>query len=110
MDKLHIGDTFIEGDCTYEVTGIVPEGYLARMIKGMEITSTDVKKSEPKIEEKAQQSDSSEKEITSTDVNYSKTQVNRMPNAELEKLCKELGIEVGTGTEMKRAIIAKLGL
>ena len=109
--KLNIGDTFMEGNCTYKVTGRVPEGYLATMIKGMEeITSDDVKKSEPKIEEKAQQSDSLKKEITPVDVNYTKTQVNRMPNAQLEKLCKELGLEVGTGTEMKRAIIAKLGL
>ena len=97
MQKMSIGDTFKEGDCTYKVTGIVPEGYLATMIKGMEdipVYETKTEEVKPVVEE----------------VTYSKTQVNRMPNAELEKVCKELGLEVGTGTEMKRAIIAKLGL
>ncbi len=99
MQKMKIGDTFKEGDCIYEVTGLVPEGYLARMIKGMEdIPVYEVEK--PVIEEKEEPEEQA----------YSKTQVNRMPNAELEKVCKELGLEVGTGTEMKRAIIAKLGL
>lgn len=105
MKNLKVGDTFIEGNQTYIVDEIVPLGYNAHAI-----TLDNVKKSGPKIEKMAQQSDSLEKEITPPDVNYSKTQINRMPNAELEKVCKELGIEVGTGTEMKRAIIAKLGL
>lgn len=51
-----------------------------------------------------------EKAVTEPDVNYTKTQINRMPNAELEKVCKQLGIKVGTGTEMKRALIDRLGL
>lgn len=100
MQKMKIGDTFKEGDCTYKVTGIVPEGYLATMIKGMDDIPTY---EEPKIEEPVVEEGPEE-------ATYSKTQINRMPNAELEKLCKELGLEVGTGTEMKRAIIAKLGL
>lgn len=50
------------------------------------------------------------KEEVETLPTYTKTQINRMPNAELEKVCKELGIEIGTGTEMKRAIIDRLGL
>ena len=102
MDKLHIGDTFIEGDCTYKVTGIVPEGYLAVMIKGMDDIPEEPKVNEPKVEPKV--------EKTEEPTSYSKTQINRMPNTELEKLCKELGIEVGTGTEMKRALIKELKL
>lgn len=102
MLNLKVGDTFVEGNQTYIVDEIVPLGYNAHAI-----TTEVVKKSEKAVEN----TDKTEvSEITSTDVNYSKTQVNRMPNAQLEKICKELGLEVGTGTEMKRAIIAKLGL
>ena len=100
--NLKVGDTFVEGEQTYIIDEIVPLGYNAHAI-----TTENVKKEEKPVEN----TDKTEvSEIASTDVNYSKTQVNRMPNAQLEKLCKELGLEVGTGTEMKRAIIAKLGL
>lgn len=94
MKNLKVGDTFIEGNQTYIVDEIVPLGYNAHAIG--KVTDKPVK--EIPVEEPKEE------------VSYSKTQINRMPNAELEKLCKELGIEVGTGTEMKRAIIAKLGL
>lgn len=43
--------------------------------------------------------------------NYSKTEINRMPVAELKKLGEELGIlgfEVMTGTELKKEIVSKL--
>lgn len=100
MDKiLKVGDTFVEGEQTYVVDEIVPMGYNAHAIG--KVTDKPIKEipvEEPKTEEPKEE------------VSYSKTQVNRMPNAELEKVCKELGLEVGTGTEMKRAIIAKLGL
>ena len=100
--NLKVGDTFVEGEQTYIIDEIVPLVYNAHAI-----TTENVKKEEKPVEN----TDKTEvSEITSNDVNYSKTQVNRMPNAQLEKLCKELGLEVGTGTEMKRAIIAKLGL
>jgi len=97
MKNLKVGDTFVEGDCTYKVLEVVPEGYIAKMIKGMDDDDIPVKEETPAIQEEETPA-------------YSKTQVNRMPNAELEKLCKELGLEVGTGTEMKRSIISKLGL
>lgn len=102
MKNLKVGDTFIEGNQTYVVDEIVPLGYNAHVV------TTNVVKKEEKTVENTDKVEVSE--ITSNDVNYSKTQVNRMPNVQLEKLCKELGLEVGTGTEMKRAIIAKLGL
>lgn len=51
-------------------------------------------------------------EISSANTfNYSKTEINRMPVAELKKLGEELGIlgfEVMTGTELKKEIISKL--
>jgi hypothetical protein len=94
MKNLKVGDTFVEGNQTYIVDEIVPLGYNAHAIGKTTEKIKETPKEEPIIDEPA----------------YSKTQINRMPNAELEKVCKELGIEVGTGTEMKRAIIAKLGL
>ncbi len=95
MKNLKVGDTFIEGNQTYIVDEIVPLGYNAHVIdKPVKI---------PGIKEEI------EEEVKEDPV-YTKTQVNRLPNAELEKVCKELGLETGTGTEMKRAIIAKLGL
>ena len=97
LKNLNIGDTFTEGDCTYKVLEIVPEGYIAKMIKGMD--DNDI----PEVKEEV-------KEAEEVKPSYSKTQINRMPNAELEKLCKELGLPIGTGTEMKRAIINKLEL
>lgn len=93
--NLNIGDTFIEGDCTYKVLQIVPEGYIATMIKGMD--DNDIPEVKQEVKEEVKPS-------------YSKTQINRTPNSELEKICKELGLPIGTGTEMKRAIIDKLGL
>ena len=105
--NLKVGDTFVD-DFKYEVVKVNSDGtYISRRF-----TNENVKTTEIKVEETAQPSHSSENDqnFTNEDVNYSKTQINRMPNAELEKLCKKLGIEVGTGTEMKRALIAKLGL
>ncbi len=44
---------------------------------------------------------------------YTKTEINRMPTAELKLLAKEQGIdnvESATGTELKKTLIKKLGL
>lgn len=105
--NLKVGDTFVD-EYKFKVLKVNEDGtYISERI-----TSGDVKKNDSVVEEKAQPShfeDTPEK-ITEESVNYSKTQINRLPNAELEKLCKKLGLEVGTGTEMKRALIAKLGL
>lgn len=89
--NLKVGDTFTDGGFTYEVDEIVAMGYNSHRV--------DKPVKAPEIKEEVEEGSG-----------YSKTQINRMPNSELEKVCKELGIEVGTGTEMKRAIIAKLGL
>lgn len=107
MNNLKIGDIFYEEEYAYKVTGIVPEGYLAERITETNVKSSDLPKTE--MAQPSHLEDTTPKNYKES-VIFTKTQVNRMPNAELEKLCKELGIEVGTGTEMKRAIIAKLGL
>ena len=39
-----------------------------------------------------------------------KTDVNRTPKEKLEAMCKELGLTLGTTAEMKKEIIAHLGL
>ena len=95
MANYKIGDRYVDGEYTYEVIKVYENGTC-------EAQRVDIKKAIPEkkpiVEEKAEEPE------------YSKTQINRLPNAELEKLCRKLGIEVGTGTEMKRALIAKLGL
>lgn len=102
--NLKVGETFTDGGYTYKVLEIVKDGYIST-----KITNANVKKYEPKVEEEVEEISVPET-ITNANVNYNKTQINRLPNSKLEEVCKELGIEIGTGTEMKRAIIAKLGL
>lgn len=105
--NLKVGDTFVD-EYKFKVLKVNEDGtYISERI-----TSNNVKKTVSVVEEKAQPSHSEDipEKITEESVNYSKTQINRLPNVELEKLCKKYGLEVGTGTEMKRALIAKLGL
>lgn len=97
MTKYKLGDTYVDGEYTYKVIKVYENGTCEA--QRVDIKTTPEKKEEPvKVEEPIEEPE------------YSKTQINRLPNAELEKLCKKYGIEVGTGTEMKRALIAKLGL
>lgn len=82
-----IGDTFTDGGLTYEVIGIHELGYaISRRIENKPITESTEKPT------------------------YTKTQINRMSTSDLEKLCVELGVEVGSGTEMKKSLIEFLGL
>lgn len=97
--NLKVGETFVDGGLTYRVTKVLNPPYLyesAVVEKGEKPEPIKVKE-EPKEEPKE-------------DKTYTKTEINRMPNVKLEELCKELELEVGTGAEMKRAIINKLGL
>ena len=50
-------------------------------------------------------------EEESTEVKYTKTEINRMPTANLKKLAKENGIDDGlSGAEIKKALIEKFNL
>lgn len=48
--------------------------------------------------------------LAKEEVAYTKTEINRMPTADLKKLAKENGIDDGSGAEIKKALIAKFGL
>ena len=102
---LKVGDTFIEGENTYRVLSIVPEGYTAEIVED--------KKAKPvKKEEEIKELPFTTVEENKLDSfnKYTKTEINRLNNAELKSVCEQLDIEPGTGVEMKKAIIEKLGL
>lgn len=102
-NTLKVGDTFTDGNRTFEVLSVEGNGvYISKCIKTIPIdalTSIDVKVEEKKEET---QLDSFNK--------YTKTEINRLNVAELEKVCDKLGLEKSTGMAMKKAIIEKLGL
>lgn len=101
--NLKVGDTYVD-EYTFEIYHVCNDGtYWAKRVDINE-------RPHAILEKKAEQVKKEIKEEKVETLEYSKTQINRLPNAELEKLCKKLGVEVGTGTEMKRALIAKLGL
>ena len=51
------------------------------------------------------------KEVVAEIPTYSKTEINRMPTADLKKLAKENGIDDSlSGAEIKKALIDKFGL
>lgn len=93
-----VGDTFVD-EFTFRVVQVREDGSFVSQRVDME----EVVKPESTVETVV---DSPVEEKKT----YSKTQINRMPNVELEKVCKELGLQIGTGTEMKRAILSKLEL
>ena len=95
--NLKVGDTFEDGGLTYRVLKVLDPPYA---YESAVVTVAPVDKSlieEPKEEPREEKA-------------YTKTEINRLPNVKLEELCKELDLEIGTGAEMKRAIINKLGL
>ena len=90
-----VGDTFTD-EFTFKVIQVREDGtFVSKRVDMDEVTKTETEPTIVKEEVKP---------------SYSKTQINRTPNSELEKICKELGLPIGTGTEMKRAIINKLEL
>lgn len=102
---LKAGDLFEDGGLTYMVKSVNKDGtYISEIAEGKKVTKAVVKEDEPK-EEPAE-------EITEEAVkpSYTKTEINRASNFRLEEICKELGLKVGTGTMMKKAIIKELGL
>ena len=92
--NLKIGDTFEDGDSTYEIIRVLKDGnYISKRVECNKLVEED-----KFLEEKAE------------DKKYTKTQINRMSIAELKKLANEYGIEATGGSAIKKAIIEKLEL
>lgn len=92
--NLKIGDTFKDGDSTYEIIRVLKDGnYISKRVECNKLVEKD-----KFLEEKAE------------DKKYTKTQINRMTIAELKKLANEYGIEATGGSAIKKAIIEKLEL
>lgn len=92
--NLKIGDTFEDGDSTYEIIRVLKDGnYISKRVECNKLVEKD-----KFLEEKAE------------DKKYTKTQINRMSIAELKKLANEYGIEATGGSAIKKAIIEKLEL
>ena len=92
--NLKIGDTFEDGDSTYEIIRVLKDGnYISKRVECNKLVEKD-KFLEEKEENKK----------------YTKTQINRMTIAELKKLANEYGIEATGGSAIKKAIIEKLEL
>lgn len=120
--NLKPGDTFEDGKSIYEVISVVKNGYISKRTGFKELDMT-VDTSEVQVEEinplimdeavivpeglpfttvEENQLDSFNK--------YTKTEINRLSTAELTKVCEQLGLEPGTGKQMKADIIEYLGL
>lgn len=96
---MKIGDIFTDGGYTYKVIDMHENGLpISKRIE------TEEKVEETEVE------DVGEKVEETEGKKYTKTQINRMALTDLETLCRELELEVGTGTEMKKAIIEYFGL
>ena len=92
--NLKIGDTFEDGDSTYEIIRVLKDGnYISKRVECNKLVEED-----KFLEEKAENN------------KYTKTQINRMSIAELKKLANEYGIEATGGSAIKKAIIEKLEL
>ena len=92
--NLKIGDTFEDGNSTYEVIRVLKDGnYISKRVECNKLVEED-----KFLEEKAENK------------KYTKTQINRMAIAELKKLANEYGIEATGGSAIKKAIIEKLEL
>ena len=92
--NLKIGDTFEDGNSTYEIIRVLKDGnYISKRVECNKLVEKD-----KFLEEKAENK------------KYTKTQINRMTIAELKKLANEYGIEATGGSAIKKAIIEKLEL
>ena len=116
--NLKPGDTFEDGKSIYEVISVVKEGYISKRIgfTDKEISNMAIiDKSEPVILDEDIKPEGlpfttvEENQLDSFN-KYTKTEINRLNNEELEKVCEKLGLEPGTGKQMKADIIEYLGL
>lgn len=100
--NLKVGDKFKDGNATFQVLEIVPLGYNAKRIS---VDSQDASVSA----QEAQEAPIEDAQLDSFNT-YTKTEINRLNNKELEALCDQLGLEKDTGVLMKKKIIDHLGL
>lgn len=100
--NLKVGDKFTEENITFEVTKIVPLGYESKRVS---MGAQDA----PVSAQEAQEAPIEEAQLDSFNT-YTKTEINRLNNKELEALCDQLGLEKDTGVLMKKKIIDHLGL
>ena len=102
--NLKVGDKFTDGNRTFEVTEIVPLGYNSRLVASAPAAGYRAESAQeaPKATIKDNKLDSFN--------SYTKTEINRLKNDELEALCDQLGLEKDTGILMKKKIIDRLGL
>lgn len=100
--NLKVGDKFKDGNSTYEVLEIVELGYTSKRI------SVDVQDAPVSVQKATEQP--IENEVVESSTTYTKTEINRLNNKELEALCDKLGLEKDTGVLMKKKIIDHLGL
>ena len=92
--NLKIGDTFEDGNSTYEIIRVLKDGnYISKRVECNKLVEKD-----KFLEEKAE------------DKKYTKTQINRMSIAELKKLANEYGIEATGGSAIKKKKKKKLEL
>ena len=102
---LKVGDTVIDGPGKFKVLEVISHGYYRSERIG-NADSKDIPFAPAKDETI---DDTPEAQLDSFNT-YTKTEINRLSVAELEKVCAKLDLPVGTGVEMKKAIIAKLDL
>lgn len=115
--NLKPGDTFEDGKSIYEVISVVKEGYISKRVGSADKEISEmaiIDKSEPVILDEVKPeglpfTTVEENQLDSFN-KYTKTEINRLNNEELEKVCEKLGLEPGTGKQMKADIIEYLGL
>lgn len=101
-NNLKVGDTFIDGLGKFEITAIDALGrYESKRIAI--VGDNSALKSETPVK-------TDEKPLLDSFNQYTRTEINRLNNTELEKVCEKLGLEKSTGIVMKKAIIDHLGL
>lgn len=102
--NLKVGEKFTEGNRTFEVLEIVPLGYNSRLVASAPASGD-------RAESASEAPEATIKDAQLDSFNtYTKTEINRLKNEELERLCEQLGIEKDTGILMKKKIIDHLGL
>ena len=105
---LKIGDTFTEGFSIYEILSLYPDGTY-KEARRIGFTQESFSPYSLPFAPVSEEEDKDPVQLDSFN-KYTKTEINRLNNAELTKVCEQLGLEVSTGLAMKKAIIEKLGL